>query len=106
MEGLVGIEQKVDTTSPKTAAFLAKYKQLTKEEAPFPGYMAGAYDIVYLLSDAIAKNGYDADKIKTYLYAVKDYDGAVGKLTLDSNGDAVLAYSIEQVKNSQLVMVR
>ena len=106
MEGLIGIEQKVDVKNPKTAALLAKYKEQTGEEAPFPGYMAGTYDIVYLLSDAISKNGYDSEKIRDYLYQVKDYDGAVGKLTIDQNGDAILDYTIEQVKNGQLVTLK
>ena len=103
LEGLVGIEQKVDLANTKTSKLLAKYKQQTNEEAPFPGYMAGGYDIVYLLSDAISKKGYDAEKIKDYLYTVKDYDGAVGKLTIDQNGDPVLDYTIGQVKNGNLL---
>ena len=106
MEGLIGIEQKFDEKNPKAASLLAKYKQQSGEEAPFPGYMSGVYDIVYLLADAITKNGYDSEKIRDYLYAVKDYDGAVGKITLDQNGDAVLDYTIEQVKNGQLVALK
>ena len=106
MEGLIGIEQKVDEKAPKTAALLAKYRQQTGEEAPFPGYMSGTYDAVYLIADAIAKNGYDSEKIKDYLYQVKDYDGAVGKLTIDQNGDAILDYSVEQVKSGQLVALK
>ena len=103
MEGLIGIEQKFDEKNPKAAALLVKYRQQANEEAPFPGYMSGAYDIVYLLADAIAKDGYDSVKIRDYLYAVEDYDGAVGKLTLDENGDPIMEYSILQVKNGVLV---
>ena len=103
MEGLIGIEQKFDEKNSKAASLLAKYKQQAKEDAPFPGYMSGAYDIVYLLSDAIAKNGYDSEKIRDYLYNVEDYDGAVGKITLDENGDPTMEYSILQVKNGVLV---
>ncbi len=103
MEGLVGIEQKFDDKNPKAASLLVKYKQQAKEDAPFPGYMSGAYDIVYLIADAIGKNGYDSEKIRDYLYAVKDYDGAVGKLTLDQNGDTIMDYSILQVKNGVFV---
>ncbi len=106
MEGLIGIEQKVDEKAPKTATLLAKYKQDTGEEAPFPQYLAGAYDIVYLLADAIAKNGYDSDKIKAYLYGVKDYEGAVGKITLDENGDPIMDYSIKQAKKGDMVTLR
>ena len=103
LEGLIGIEQKFDEKGPKAAALLAKYKQQTNEEAPFPGYMAGAYDIVYLLADGIAKNGYDSEALKNYFYAVADYNGAVGKLTIDQNGDPIMEYYVQQVKNGVVV---
>ena len=103
VEGLIGVEQKFDDKAPKSAAFLEKYKQQTKEEAPFPGYMAGAYDIVYLLADSIGKYGYDSEKIRDYFYAIKDYEGAVGKLTIDANGDPIMDYSIKQARNGELV---
>ena len=105
-EGMIGIEQKYDDKAPKSAALLAKYKQDMGEEAPFPTFMSGAYDIVYLLADAIAKNGYDSDKIKVYLYGVKNYEGSVGKLTIDENGDTIMDYSIKQAKGGELVTLR
>ena len=106
MEGLVGVEQKFDEKAPKAAALLAKYKTQAKEDAPFPTYMTGAYDIVYLLADSITKNGYDSEKIRDYLYAVKDYDGAVGKLTIDENGDPIMDYNVRQVKSGELVTLK
>ena len=106
MEGMIGIEQKVDEKNPKIVALFAKYKSQTGDDAPFPAYMAGAYDIVYLVSDAIAKNGYDSEKIRDYLYAVKDYDGAAGKITMDENGDPIMEYSIKQVKSGELVTLK
>lgn len=104
--GLIGIEQKFDEKNPKAAALMAKYRQEAKEEPPFPGYMSGAYDIVYLLADAIGKYGYDGEKIRDYLYAVKDYDGAAGRITIDENGDPIMEYSILQVKNGQVASVK
>lgn len=103
LEGLIGVEQKLDENAPKTSALLAKYNQQTGEGAPFPAYMAGAYDVVYLLAEAIEKNGYDSEKIRDFLYNVKDYDGAVGKLTIDKNGEPILEFSVKQVKNGELV---
>ena len=102
MEGMIGIEQTVDKNA-KSDALFAKYKKDAGQDPPFPGYMAGGYDTVYLISDAINKGGYDSGKIRDYLYAVKNYDGAVGKLTIDQNGDPILGYTIEQVKNGQIV---
>ena len=106
MEGLVGVEQKFDEKAPKAASLLSKYKQQAKEEPPFPGYMSGAYDAVYLISDAIAKNGYDGEKIRDYLYGVRDWQGAVGKVTIDQNGDVVLDFSVKQAKNGELVVLK
>jgi len=106
MEGVIGVEQKFDDKNPKAAPILAKYKQDTKEEVPFPAYMSAAYDIVYLVSDAIAKNGYDGEKIRDYLYNVKNYDGAVGKVSIDGNGDVVLDFNVKQIKNGQLVTLK
>ena len=106
MEGLIGVEQKFDEKAPKAAALLAKYTQQAKEEPPFPAYMSAAYDIVYLVTDAIAKNGYDGERLRDYLYAVKDWEGAVGKVTIDQNGDVVLDFNVRQVKNGELVTLK
>ncbi len=106
VDGMIGVEQKFDDKNPKAAPILAKYKQDTKEDAPFPAFMSASYDIVYLISDAITKNGYDGEKIRDYLYNVKDYDGAVGKVTLDSNGDVILDFSVKQIKNGELVTLK
>ncbi|MBI3027465.1 ABC transporter substrate-binding protein [Candidatus Woesearchaeota archaeon] len=105
-DNIIGIMQKFDENNPKAAIMLAQYKKQTGQEASLPSYMAGAYDIVYLLADAISKNGYDSDKIKDYLYAVKDYDGAVGKLTIDENGDPIMNYSIKKITNGSLIVLK
>jgi len=106
VEGMIGVEQKFDDKAPKAAPILAKYKQDTKEDAPFPAYMSAAYDIVYLAADAIAKNGYDGEKIRDYFYAVENYEGAVGKVSIDENGDVVMDFNVKQVKNGELVILK
>ena len=106
MEGLIGVELKFDDKAPKSAALLGKYKQQTGGEAPFPTFIAGAYDIVYLIADAIGKYGYDSEKIRDYLYNVKDYYGAIGIITIDKNGDPIMEYSVKKVKNGGLVVLK
>ena len=106
MESLIGVEQKFDDNAPKAAAFLAKYTEQANEEPPFPFYMSAAYDIVYLVSDAIAKSGYDGEKIRDYLYAVDGYEGAGGKVTIDKNGDVVMDFNVKQVKSGELVTLK
>lgn len=106
MEGLIGVEQKFDDKASKASALLGKYRKQAKEEPPFPAFMSAAYDIVYLLADAIKENGYDSERIKYYLYALKDYDGAVGKVTVDENGDPIMEYSVKQVSDGELVVLK
>ena len=106
LEGIIGVELKFDEKTPKASALLSKYKQVSGEDPEFPSFIATAYDAVNLIADAIIQNGYDSEKIRDYLYAVKDYDGAAGKITIDENGDPIMEYSILQVKNSQPVMLK
>lgn len=106
VEAMIGVEQKFDDNAPKAASLLGKYRQQAKEDAPFPAFMSAAYDIVYLIADAIEKNGYDGEKVRDYLYAVKDYEGAVGKVTIDENGDVILDFSVKQAKNGELVTLK
>ncbi len=106
VDGMIGVEQKFDDKAPKAAPILAKYKLDAKEEAPFPAYMSAAYDIVYLVADAIAKSGYDGEKIRDYFYAVENYEGAVGKVSLDENGDVILDFNVKQIKNGELVTLK
>jgi len=106
LEGIIGIEQSFNDNAPKTAVLLTKYKERAKEDAPIPTFMAGAYDVVYLVADAIAKNGENAEKIRDQLYSVRNFDGAVGKITFDKNGDVILGFSVKQVRNGELVTLK
>ncbi len=105
-DGLIGVEQKFDDNNPKATALFAKYRQQTKQEPPFPTYMAGAYDIVYLMADGIRKHGYNGENLRNYLYSVKNYQGAIGNLTLDTYGDPIMDFDVKQVKNGQLSLVK
>ena len=48
------------------------------------------YDIVGLLANAIETTGASADQIRDGLLAIKDYDGVIGKLTVQSDGEVDL----------------
>ncbi len=101
MEGLIGVEAKFDENGALAKQALDAYRAKYGDPA-FGFYQAAMRDAVYLVVDAIKANGLDSDKIKTALYATKDWDGAIGKLSLDENGEPVLEYSIKQVKSGQL----
>ncbi|MBI3035581.1 ABC transporter substrate-binding protein [Candidatus Woesearchaeota archaeon] len=105
LEGLYGVEFKFDEKTPKAAALLLEYKRISGEEPEFPSFIATAYDAVQLIADAIGQQGYDSEKIRDYLYAVKDYNGAAGKITMDENGDPIMEYSVKKIKNGELIIL-
>ncbi len=105
LEGFIGVEPGIGDVTPKAAALFAKYKEKKGKEPPLAPYMASAYDDVYLISDAISAVGLDTEKIRDWLYNVKDYDGAIGKINFDKNGDPLLKFVTKQVKDGKAVEV-
>lgn len=64
---------------------------------------ANAYDATYLLSDCVEKVGDDPEKVKQCLYATKDFEGAGGKFSIDSKGDAIKDIFVKTIKDGQFV---
>lgn len=103
MEGLVGIENWFDEKGDLAAKFLAKYKEQYKEDPAFPSFMSNMYSMFYLLKEGVEKQGLDTEKLRDWLYGLKDWKHALGSLTLDKNGDPVgLPYSVKKVEGGEL----
>ena len=64
--------------------------------------MTNAYDIVMLITNALKKE-VSSESIKNYLYTVKNYDGAGGKLTIDKNGDALKDFTFMEIENGKFI---
>ncbi len=79
--GLLISTPKPQTTQQFKDAFKAKYNT---EPIIYSDYY---YDAVYLIANAMKTCGENSGCIKSELYKVKDYKGASGAITLDSNGD-------------------
>ncbi len=105
LEGLVGVEQYFDPLAPMTAKFIAAYKAKFNEDLSFPTYQANMYSQAYLLREAINQAGMSTDAVKGYLYTIKDWEQALGRLTFDQNGDPITDYIIERVKDGALEKV-
>ncbi len=105
MEGLLGVEAKFDEKGTIASKILDAYRA-KYGEPPFPFYQAAIRDAVYLVVNAIKEHGLDTEKIKEELYATKDWEGAIGKLSIDENGEPILDFSIKQVKNGRLVELK
>ena len=68
-------------------------------------FAAEAYDIVKLIANVISLQDTDSissEKIKDYLYSVKNYQGASGIITFDQNGDVLKPMAIKKIMNGQL----
>lgn len=105
MEGLVGVEQYFDSNTERAATFLKVYKDTYNEEPPFPAFMANMYSQVYLAKEAIEKFGMDTEKIRDSWYTLRNWQGALGTLSFDDNGDPLAAFAVKKVEKSALVDV-
>ncbi len=103
LEGFIGLEPSFDDSNTKAAALFAKYTEKHGKEPPLPFFMASGYDDVYLIKDAIEAGGTDTEAIRDWLYGVENWDGAIGSLTIDENGDPILKFSIKRVTNGEVV---
>lgn len=103
LEGALGAEFGVDPTNPKYAALVASYKAKYGTDMPFQSYGQAEYDIVYLVRDALVAVGYDGTAIANSLRNVKDWQGASGSITIQSDGDRASGHSPETVKNGMMV---
>ena len=67
---------------------LEKYKATFSQDPAHIVLMAGRYDSVYIVKNAIKHcGGDDSACIKQYLYDMPEYNGTMGEYRFDSNGD-------------------
>lgn len=63
-----------------------------------------AYDVIYILANAIEKVGVDSEAIKNELYNLRDYKGESGMIGLDEKGDLIGAsFDIKTFKDGEIV---
>lgn len=92
-----------DVENPKTKKFMESYEAKYGVPIPFGIWTAESYDGVIILKEAIESCGEDTDCIKEFLYNVKDFEGASGKITIDENGDGVREYALRIVKDGKMI---
>jgi len=91
----------IESTIESQKSFRDKYKEKYKE--PPTMLAANAYDALKLLAEGIKKCGENVECVKNYLYSVKDYHGASGKISFDENGDVQKEFVFKTIKNGQFV---
>lgn len=88
--------------------FMADYKAAYKADPAYALFAVAGYDATKIIFDAIDKVGTDSTKIKNYLYKMPAYNGIMGNLTFDKNGDPVGndVFIAKQIKNGTLVELK
>ncbi len=102
MEGAICTAPKFDPNAPKSKQYLSKYAEKFGEEPSMVAYASSAYDATYMIAEAIKTVGPEPSKIKDYLYTIKDWDGAAGKVSIDSNGDGKMPWTLKIIKNGKI----
>ncbi len=110
MAGLENYEGIVSSTtlclgdpSESVQAFAKRYKAEYNQEIS-PTHV-NHYDSVYIIKSIVEKVGVDREKIREALAALKDYKGAVGTYSADSEGNLVHYMYTQVYENGQWVLL-
>ena len=103
IEGAIYAEPAFDENKFLAKELLNKYKEKygSLGKGLPPVYIATAYDSVYIFKELIEDEGYDAEKIKSALYQIKNRDVTAGKLTIDQNGDPIFEYVVKVIRGGK-----
>ncbi len=73
----------------KLKDLLKRYEDTFGSKAAHDFLAGAAWDRINIIRDALVKVGYDSDKIRDYIYGMKNYNGMLGSYYFDKNGDVV-----------------
>ncbi len=83
--------------------FVEKYRDVYKKQPDIPA--DAVYDAIMLILKAIDNVGYDVEKVKNFLYNIKNYDGASGKITFDGKGDVIKPFIVKKIEKGRAVEI-
>jgi branched-chain amino acid transport system substrate-binding protein len=89
----------VNPGSPQYLDFREEFRKRYKEDPDITA--AVTFDAVMLAGKSIATAGYSPEKIKDYLYQVKDYQGVSGSTTFTAVGDVIKPVSIKRIEHGR-----
>lgn len=91
----------LNTADKQVEGFVSKYLKRYGEQPEVFG--ATTYDAVRIMALAFASAGQDADKMRTFILALKDYPGVSGRTTFLQNGDVSKPVEIKQIQGGKYV---
>ncbi len=82
--------------------FIEKYGEPQSNMA----WGAYGYDTMGVIAQAVEKAGTEGTAIRDYLYGMSKYNGTVGKISFDENGDVVgIPIALREVKDGKFVRI-
>lgn len=94
----------LDLTNPDLVALQAEYLESFGEEINYLSYEAATYDGIWILANAIESVGNNADAVKAHLDDFPGYDGLMGNINFDENGDPITGHVIFTVSGGELTL--
>lgn len=92
-----------ENQDPAVAQFVAKFKKRWPTAGSPDAFAALGYDAAYILADAIKRAGsVEGPAIREALAATRNFAGASGVTTIDSNRNATKGATIIAIKNGRL----
>lgn len=105
MDGVLFARPAFDPEGDTAAAeFSSLYAAKFGQEADI--YAAHAYDAVKLLAEVMSKTGSGASGLQQGLLSVRNYQGAAGSTTFDSNGDVIQPFQVCAVEDGRAVPLK
>lgn len=89
---------------PDTSGYAEKFKTRFPDSYSFPAVAMSAFSYDALMAYSKALNyckTSNSDCIRDYLFANKDYSGALGKWNFDSHGDVSIDFSLFKIKGGE-----
>lgn len=105
VEGMIASDVMVRDTDDGVVKFRADYKAEYQADPNFEIFADATVDALMMVKEGIEKVGHDADKLKGYLYGLKDYKGLMGTYSFDMNGDPTVEFSALMIKDGKLIPV-
>lgn len=102
-EGIIftSITFDLQNQSPRAIRFIENYRKTYNKQPD--GYAAVAYDAVYLIDEAIKITATKNIPMNEAFHEIKDFNGLLGILNFDKNGDVILPIKLKTVKNNKFI---
>lgn len=94
-----------DPQRPEMTALAMRYEKKFGKKLTLPWFVATGYDAVMLYGSAIRIVGADSERIKEFLYTVKNFPGAAQTISISAAGSSPYFASMFRVEKGKFVLV-